>query len=70
MMGSKGPWIAMATVTGAKGYRLILGDGYSAGTAAWQDPAYLGEVVDQAMAESALQPLVEVFGACLASTSL
>ncbi|ESX82649.1 MULTISPECIES: hypothetical protein [unclassified Mesorhizobium] len=50
----------MATMTRIKDYRLILGDGYSVGPA-WQDPAYLSEVVDDAMAEGALQPLTEGF---------
>lgn len=56
----EGPWIAMATLTGIKDYRMFLGDGYAVGPA-WQDPAYLGEVVDDAMAEGALQPLIERF---------
>lgn len=56
----EGPWIVMATLTGITGYRVILGDGYWVGPA-WQDPAYLGEIVDDVMNEEALRPLIEGF---------
>ncbi|WP_333837472.1 AlbA family DNA-binding domain-containing protein [Novosphingobium sp.] len=58
--GIEGPWIAMATLKGIKDYRMILGDGYPVGPA-WQDSAYLGEVVDDVMAEDALLPLINGF---------
>lgn len=56
----EGPWIAMATLTGIRDYRVAIGDRYRVGPA-WQDPAYLGEIIDDAMTEDALQPLVEGF---------
>ncbi|MGT2465148.1 hypothetical protein ACVOMV_06950 [Mesorhizobium atlanticum] len=63
--GIEGPWIAMATLTGVKDYSLVLGGGNSVGPA-WQDLAYLGEIVDDVMTDGALGPLTEgvwrVFG--------
>lgn len=56
----EGPWIVMATLTGIRDYRIILGDGYWKGPA-WQDPAYLGEVIDDVMDPGALSPLIEGF---------
>lgn len=58
--GIEGPWIAMATLTGIKDFQMILGDHYPVGPP-WQDPVYLGEVVDDGMTEEALQPLVAAF---------
>lgn len=58
--GIEGPWIVMVTLTGIKDYGMIIGDGYPVGPA-WQDTAYLGEIVDDAMADEATQPLVNGF---------
>lgn len=58
--GIEGPWIVMATLKGIKDYGMILGDGYPVGPA-WQGRAYLGEIVDEAMTEDALQPLIKGF---------
>lgn len=58
--GIQGPWIVMVTLKGIRDYRIILGDGYPVGPA-WQDPAYLGEIVDETMTEDALQPLIRGF---------
>lgn len=56
--GIEGPWIVMATVEGVQGFQMVLGDGYPVGPA-WRNSAYLGEVVDDAMGEQAVQPLIE-----------
>ncbi len=58
--GMEGPWVAMATVRGAAGYRMILGDDYPT-RRAWQDPAYLGEIIDDTLGEESLTPLIERF---------
>jgi len=39
---------------------MIIGDGYPVGPA-WQDTAYLGEIVDDAMGDEAMQPLINGF---------
>ncbi|WP_434403382.1 AlbA family DNA-binding domain-containing protein [Sphingobium sp. DN12] len=59
-VGVEGPWIVMASVTGLKDFRLIMSDHHWT-DAAWQDSAYLGEIIDDAMSEDSLQPLVEGF---------
>lgn len=56
----EGPWIAMATLLGTRDYRIIAGDDYVT-EPAWQDPAFLGEVIDDAMAPDALRPFTEGF---------
>ncbi|EJL24718.1 hypothetical protein PMI01_04596 [Caulobacter sp. AP07] len=58
--GIEGPWIVMASVEGVQGFQMVLGDGYPVGPA-WRNSAYLGEVVDDAMGEQAVQPLIESF---------
>ncbi|MCQ8279993.1 ATP-binding protein [Acetobacteraceae bacterium KSS8] len=59
-LGIEGPWIAMLTLAGIRGYRIVAGDGYMTDPA-WQDPAYLGEIIDDAMAPEALRPFTEGF---------
>ncbi len=55
-----GPWVAMLTLTGFSGYQLWLGDeGLS--QPAWQDSAYLGDIVDDVLDEKALLPFYEGF---------
>ncbi len=56
-LGVEGPWIAMATASGIQGYSVILSD-HDVTEPAWQDPAYLGEVIDDAMEPEALAPFV------------
>lgn len=58
--GIEGPWVAMATLTGIRDYRVITGDDYFT-DAAWQDPAYLGEVVDDTLGPESLQPFIDGF---------
>lgn len=58
--GIEGPWVAMATMLGIKDYGVILGDNYVT-NAAWQDPAYLGEVVDDTLDPDSLKPFIEGF---------
>lgn len=58
--GLEGPWVAMATIKGAKDYRILLGDDYPTARA-WQDPAYLGEIVDDTLSKESLTPFIERF---------
>ena len=50
----------MATLTGVREYRVITGNDYFT-DAAWQDPVYLGEVVDDALGPESLQPFIDGF---------
>ncbi|MFG1404143.1 AlbA family DNA-binding domain-containing protein [Xanthobacter sediminis] len=59
-LGIEGPWIAMLTFSGVRDYRIVAGDGYVT-DAAWQDPAYLGEIIDDVMAPETLRPFTEGF---------
>lgn len=52
--GLEGPWVAMATLQGAKGYRMVLGEHYPT-ERAWQEPAYLGEVIADALTPESLK---------------
>lgn len=56
----EGPWIAMLTFVGVKDYRIVAGDDWVS-DAAWQDPAYVGEIIDDAMTPEALRPFTEAF---------
>jgi Putative DNA-binding domain len=56
----EGPWIAMLTLTGIRDYRIIAGDGWYSDPA-WQDPAYLGEIVGDAINAEALQLFTKGF---------
>jgi hypothetical protein len=56
----EGPWIAMLTLTGVRDYRIIAGDDWVSDPA-WQDPAYLGEIVEDAMTPETLQPFTKGF---------
>lgn len=58
--GMDGPWVAMATVKGAAGHRMILGESYPT-QRVWQDPAWLGEIIDDTLDERSLQPFVDRF---------
>lgn len=59
-LGIEGPWIAMLTLAGVRDYRIVSGDGYMTDPA-WQDPAYLGEIIDDSMLAEALRPFTEGF---------
>lgn len=56
----EGPWIAMLTFTGVKDYRVVAGDDWIS-QPAWQDPAYLGEIIEDAMTPEALKPFTQGF---------
>lgn len=58
--GVEGPWTLMATVLGVRDFVLIGGDGYYAGPA-FQNVAYLGEVLDDTLANDSLEPLWAAF---------
>ncbi len=58
--GIEGPWIAMLTLSGIRDHRMVAEGEYIA-AAAWQDPAYLGEIIDDAMSPEALDPFVQGF---------
>lgn len=58
--GIEGPWVAMVTLHGISGYRILLAD-YEWTEQAWQDPAYLGEIVDDSLGSASLQPFIERF---------
>lgn len=58
--GIEGPWIVMATLTGVQNFRLSLGDHFLSNPA-WQDPAYLGEIIDDALQPDTLQTFVDRF---------
>lgn len=57
--GVEGPWVAMATLSRIGGYRLVSGDGLT--PAAWQDTAYLGEVVADTLDADTLKPILDGF---------
>ncbi len=58
--GIGGPWTAMLTLQGLLGYQLYLGhDQLSA--PAWQDSAFLGDIVDDTLSEEAFLPILEGF---------
>lgn len=57
--GVEGPWVAMATLSGIGGYRLVSGDGLT--PTAWQDMAYLGEVVADTLDADTLKPILNGF---------
>lgn len=63
--GIDGPWVAMATLTNALNHKIIL-DQYDRTQPAWQNEAYLGQIVDDTLSPAALKPLLDalwrVFG--------
>ena len=54
------PWVAMATLVGVRGYSVTMPDYYFT-EAAWQDPAFLGEIVDDTLGPKSLQPFIDGF---------
>ncbi|RYG20310.1 MAG: ATP-binding protein [Caulobacteraceae bacterium] len=58
--GLEGPWVAMATLQGAKGYRIVLGDHHPT-EHVWQEPAYLGEIIADALTPENLKPFHDRF---------
>jgi hypothetical protein len=62
--GIEGPWTAMATLLGIEGLRVgyRLPDGFDEMTEpSWMQDAYLGEVICDAVDDSAVQPLIDAF---------
>jgi len=62
--GIEGPWTAMATLLGIKGFCVgyRLADGFNEKTnPSWMQNAYLGEIVCDAVDEAAVQPLINAF---------
>lgn len=59
-IGIEGPWVAMATLVGVRGYSVTMPDYYFT-EAAWQDPAFLGEIVDDTLGPKSLQPFIDGF---------
>ncbi len=58
--GLGAPWIVMVTLTGVKGFRLIISDHYWSETA-WQDKAYLGDIIFDDLQSDTLQPFTDGF---------
>lgn len=62
--GIEGPWTAMATLLGIKNFRVgyQLPGGFSETTGpSWMMDAYLGEIICDAVDDTAVQPLVKAF---------
>ncbi|MCU6453059.1 hypothetical protein LPN01_03100 [Sphingomonas sp. A2-49] len=58
--GIDGPWVVMATLINVKGFAVIMGDDYLT-DAAWQDPAFLGQITDDHLAPASLKPMLVAF---------
>lgn len=58
--GVEGPWVILASVLGAKGFRLIMGDGYLS-DAAFRDRVLLGQIVVERVDKTALLPIAQSF---------
>ena len=58
--GIEGPWVAMATLIGVRGFSVVAGE-HNFTDPAWQDPAYLGEIVDETLGPDSLQPFIDGF---------
>jgi hypothetical protein len=59
-LGVDGPWAVLVTVTGLKGYSLVL-DAYRTSAPAWRDQAALPELVVEHISAAALEPLFKAF---------
>lgn len=58
--GVGGPWTAMVTVKGLLQYQLYLGNDQLS-TPAWQDVAFLGDIIDDTLSEDSFRPILEGF---------
>lgn len=58
--GIEGPWVVLASVFRTKGFRMILGDGYST-EAAFRDEVLLGQHVIERIDATSLIPIAEAF---------
>ena len=59
-LGVEGPWVVLVTIIGARGYQLILGDGY-ASQPGYRDNANLPELIVEHINEDSLLPLLRSF---------
>lgn len=60
LMGLEGPWIAMASLKGVRGF-MAARDAHFHTQEAWLDEPYLGEVIGEQLHEQALLPLIKAF---------
>jgi hypothetical protein len=58
--GIGGPWTAMVSVKGLHGYQLYLDDDQLSASA-WQDSAFLGDIIDDRLSEETFLPILEGF---------
>jgi hypothetical protein len=58
--GLEGPWVVLASVVGAKGFQMVLGDGFPTAEA-FRTNVLLGQLVVERFDQDALLPLVEAF---------
>lgn len=58
--GIEGPWVILVSIIGAKGFRMVLGDGYPT-DAAFRDDVLLGQHVVERIDPEALLPIAQAF---------
>ncbi|MBX9663019.1 MULTISPECIES: helix-turn-helix domain-containing protein [Sphingomonadales] len=58
--GIEGPWVILVSVYGAKGFRMILGDGYQTALA-FRNNVLLGQHIVERIDNEALMPIAEAF---------
>ncbi|MGB3845427.1 MAG: ATP-binding protein [Sphingopyxis sp.] len=58
--GTEGPWVILTSVYGAKGFRMIVGDGYPTNLA-FRDNVLLGQHIVEQIDDEALMPIAEAF---------
>lgn len=59
-LGIEGPWAVLTSITGIKGFELVLGD-HETSPPAWRDQAVLPDLVLDHIDGSTLQPIFEAF---------
>lgn len=58
--GIEGPWVILVSVYGAKGFRMILGDGYPTALA-FRNNVLLGQHIVEWIDNETLMPIAEAF---------
>jgi hypothetical protein len=58
--GIEGPWVILTSIVGAKGFRMIVGDGYPT-TVAFRNNVLLGQQIIERIDNDALMPIAEAF---------
>ncbi len=58
--GIEGPWVILVSVYGAKGFRMILGDGYPTALA-FRNNVLLGQLIVEQIDNETLMPIAEAF---------